>query len=107
NEKLFFFGAEGNKPIEYVSFMLGLTAPLLAVPQLREPPAQLTRVQEIDLYNQGAWRKAKMISRAALQTNEIIEGPAILEDATSTWLVPSDWQAQRDDHASAILTLTG
>jgi|HigsolmetaAR206D_1030411.scaffolds.fasta_scaffold01555_4 N-methylhydantoinase A/acetone carboxylase, beta subunit len=107
HEKLFFFGAEGNKPIEYVSFRLGLTAPLPAVPQLREPPAQFTRVQEIDLYDQGAWRKAKMISRAALQTNEIIEGPAILEDATSTLLVPSDWQAQRDDNDNVILTLKG
>src|SRR3546814_9990109 len=80
-QKLFFFGAEGDKPIEYVSFRLGLTAPLKSVPQLREPPAQFSRAREIDLFDQGAWRKATMISRAAMEVDQALAGPAILEDS--------------------------
>jgi len=107
HQKLFFFGAEGDKPIEYVSFRLGLTAPLKSVPQLREPPAQFNRAREIDLFDQGAWRKATMISRAAMDVDQALAGPAILEDSTSTLLVPSGWEARRDANDNVILTLKG
>jgi len=107
HHKLFFFGAEGDKPIEYVSFRLGLTAPLKSVPQLREPPAQFNRAREIDLFDQGAWRKATMISRAAMEVDQALAGPAILEDSTSTLLVPSGWEARRDANDNVILTLKG
>ncbi|MBV7485256.1 hydantoinase/oxoprolinase family protein [Bordetella sp. BOR01] len=107
HHKLFFFGAEGDKPIEYVSFRLGLTVPLKSVPQLREPQAQFSHAQEIDLFDQGAWRKATMISRAAMKVDQALAGPAILEDSTSTLLVPSGWVARRDANDNVILTLKG
>src|SRR3546814_253468 len=89
------------------SFRLGLTAPLQSVPQLREPQAQFSRAQEIDLFDQGAWRKATMISRAAMEVGQALAGPAILEDSTSTLLVPSGWEACRDANDNVILTLKG
>ncbi len=105
HQKLFFFGAEDDKPIEYVSFRLGLTAPLKAVPQLFESEVHFAEEREIEIFDDGAWRKAKMISRAAMTVGEALQGPAILEDSTSTLLVPSGWQAQRDANDNMILTL--
>lgn len=105
HQKLFFFGAEDDKPIEYVSFRLGLTAPLKSTPQLSEPEAHFAEEREIDLFDQGQWRKAKMISRAAMKVGVALQGPAILEDSTSTLLVPAGWQATRDENDNMILTL--
>lgn len=105
HQKLFFFGAEDNKAIEYVSFRLGLTAPLKDVPQLTEPEIHFAEERIIQLFDQGEWREAKMISRAAMVVGHPLLGPAILEDSTSTLLVPAGWQAVRDTNDNMILTL--
>lgn len=107
HQKLFFFGAEDEKPIEYVSFRIGLTAPLKDVPQLTEPEIHFAQERDIEIFEEGSWRKAKMISRGALEVGKALPGPAILEDSTSTLLVPSDWQAVRDEHDNVILTPKG
>ncbi|MDS1139202.1 hydantoinase/oxoprolinase family protein [Pusillimonas sp. SM2304] len=104
HQKLFFFGAEDDKPIEYVSFRLGLTAPLEKVPQLSESEAHFTEPRTIELFDQGRWREAKLISRAAMEVDQVFAGPALLEDATSTLLVPTGWDAHRDSHDNTILT---
>lgn len=104
HQKLFFFGAEDDKPIEYVSFRLGLTAPLESIPELAEPDIHFAEERTLQLFEQGKWCEAKMISRAALVVDKPIQGPAILEDATSTLYVPSDWQAVRDVNDNVILT---
>lgn len=106
HQKLFFFGAEDDKPIEYVSFRLGITAPLDVLPQLRESEAHISQARDIDLFDAGAWRKAKLVSRAAMTVGASLPGPALLEDPTSTLLVPSGWQACRDDADNIILTRT-
>lgn len=104
HQKLFFFGAEDDKPIEYVSFRLGLTAPLESVPQLSESVAHFTEARTIELFDQGQWRKARLISRSAMVVGEAFQGPALLEDATSTLLVPTGWEARRDSNDNTILT---
>lgn len=105
HQKLFFFGAEDDKPIEYVSFRLGLIAPLNDIPRLTEPEIHFPQKRSIQLFDQGAWRDATMISRAALAEGEVLQGPAILEDSTSTLLVPTGWQAVRDANDNMILTM--
>lgn len=104
HQKLFFFGAEDDKPIEYVSFRLGLTAPLESVPQLSESEAHFTEARAIELFDQGQWRQASLISRSAMVVGEAFPGPALLEDATSTLLVPMGWVARRDSNDNTILT---
>lgn len=107
HQKLFFFGAEDNKPIEYVSFRMGLTAPLNEVPQLSEPEIQFSEERSIEIFDQNEWRNAKIISRGAMAVGSQLNGPAILEDSTSTLLVPDGWQAVRDVNDNIILTLGG
>lgn len=106
HQKLFFFGAEDNKPIEYVSFRLGITAPLGAIPQLQESEAHIAVQRDIELFDSGEWRNAKLISRAAMVVGADLAGPALLEDPTSTLLVPTGWTARRDNADNIILTRT-
>lgn len=106
HQKLFFFGAEDNKPIEYVSFRLGITSPLGAIPQLQESEAHIAVERDVELFDSGEWRQAKLISRAAMVVDATLPGPALLEDPTSTLLVPTGWQARRDAADNIILTRT-
>jgi N-methylhydantoinase A len=104
HQKLFFFGAEAAKPIEFVSFRLGLTAPLADIPLLKEPGEPGIEPHVIDIFDGRAWHKAQFRSRNGLPLNEPVAGPALLDDPTSTLLVPAGWQAQRDVNDNVILT---
>lgn len=104
HQKLFFFGAEGSKPIEFVSFRLGLTAPLAHVPVLKEPEGPGIEPRTIDIFDGHTWHKAQFRSRSRLPLNEPVTGPALLDDPTSTLLVPLGWQAVRDSNDNVILT---
>jgi len=105
HQKLFFFGEEEIKTIEYVSFRLGLTAPLKEIPQLTDPEVLFPQIRHTVIFDQGEWRDSQMISRGAMLVDIPIMGPAILEDPTSTLLVPTGWQATRDGNHNIILTL--
>ena len=104
HQKLFFFGAEEDKPIEFVSFRLGLTAPLKEIPVLSESEGREVTPRDIDMFENKAWRKAKLISRSQVKMGDVINGPALLDDPTSTLLVPSGWTAHRDQSDNIILT---
>jgi N-methylhydantoinase A len=106
HQRLFFFGAEGDKPVEFVSFRLGITAPLGDIPQLHESSDATGHDREIDIFDGRAWHKARLISRAAMRVGESLHGPALLDDPTSTLLVPDGWRAERDASDNMILTLT-
>ena len=107
HQKLFFFGADDNKPIEVVSFRLGLTEKLKDLPILTESSEAGVASREIDMYEGRAWRKAQLISRASMKQNETVCGPALLDDPTSTLLVPTDWVAHRDQSDNIILQHKG
>jgi N-methylhydantoinase A len=104
HQKLFFFGAEEDKPIEFVSFRLGLTAPLKEIPILTESTDRQVETREIDIFESRAWRKATFMSRSNIKLGDSISGPALLDDPTSTLLVPSGWKAHRDTSDNIILT---
>ena len=104
HQKLFFFGAEDAKPIEFVSFRLGLTAPLAEVPILNEQEAHRLEPRKIDVYDGRAWHKAQLMSRSDMRPGVPVPGPALLDDPTSTLLVPTEWSAARDGNDNIILT---
>lgn len=107
HQKLFFFGAEGDKPIEFVSFRLGLTAPLREIPLLAEPEGQRLMPRRIPIFDNRRQHEASLASRADLRVGVAIEGPALLDDPTSTLFVPIGWQAQRDANDNVVLTRKG
>ena len=64
--------------------------------EARSPP------RAIRIFEGKSWRNAQLFSRDALPS-EPIAGPALIEEATSTLLVPSGWTARPDANGNTIL----
>ncbi|TCT09656.1 N-methylhydantoinase A [Paralcaligenes ureilyticus] len=104
HQKLFYFGAEDSKPIEFVSFRLGLTAPIENLPLLKESEGQAIEPRKIDIYDGRAWHQAIFQSRSDIKPGKSIAGPALLDDPTCTLIVPAGWEATRDSADNMALT---
>jgi N-methylhydantoinase A len=103
HHRVFFFGGEAEKPIEFVSFRLGLAAPLKELPLLAETETGATKETSIRLYGAKEWHEGRLKSRASLGVGDRVSGPALLEDPTSTLYVPAGWTARRDENDNTIL----
>jgi N-methylhydantoinase A len=107
HHRMFFFGGEATKPIEFVSFRLRLAAPLKELPLLAETEAPSAAEKPIRLYDGRAWHDGRLKSRAALKRRDRVAGPALLEDPTSTLYVPAGWTARRDENDNTVLERAG
>ncbi len=107
HHRVYFFGGEAAKPVEFVSFRLGVTLPLDALPILHETETGEMLDSRIDLYEGRAWRQGRLLARARIGPGESIPGPALLEDPTSTVLVPEGWSASRDEADNTVITRRG
>ncbi len=103
HHRVYFFGGEADKPIEFVSFRLGLAAPPDSLPLLAETESTSAKERPIRVYDAKAWRKGRLRSRASLAPSDRIAGPALLEDPTSTLYVPVGWIARRDENDNTVL----
>jgi N-methylhydantoinase A len=103
HHRVYFFGAAEDKSVEIVSFRMGLTSPLEEVPVLTESSDFSLAEREIDMFEGRTRRRARLLSRSSLAPGQAVAGPALLEDPTSTLLVPSDWSAQRDGNDNMII----
>jgi N-methylhydantoinase A len=103
HHRVFFFGGEADKPIEFVSFRLGLAAPLKELPLLSETETTATTDSAIRIYDSRSWRDGRLRGRATLEPKDRVRGPALLEDPTSTLYVPEGWVARRDENDNTVL----
>jgi len=103
HQRVYFFGGETGKPIEFVSFRLGLAAPLRELPLLAVAREARSPPRAIRIFEGKSWRHAQLTRRGALQGAEPIPGPALIEDPTSTLYVPSGWTARPDGNGNTIL----
>jgi len=103
HQRVYFFGGEAAKPIEFVSFRLGVTAPLEQLPLLAQSKLANGPSHPIRLFDGKAWRDARLLPRQALAGAKRVSGPALLEDATSTLYLPAGWTARSDDNDNTIL----
>jgi N-methylhydantoinase A len=53
----------------------------------------------------GTWRRLKVIVRAALETGQELLGPIVVEDASSTLLIPDGARARRDASGNIVVDL--
>lgn len=102
HQRVYFFGGDAAKPIEFVSFRLGLVAPLAELPLLSDDARIKATATPIELYDERGWRHGRLIGRGGLG-GKPIAGPALIEDPTSTLLVPTGWTARRDENHNTIL----
>jgi N-methylhydantoinase A len=103
HHKVYFFGGEASKPVEFVSFRLGITLPLAELPLLHETEAVSAAEGEFDLFDNRCWQRGRLVGRADICSGEEIAGPALLEDPTSTVFLPQGWSATRDAADNTIM----
>jgi N-methylhydantoinase A len=103
HHRVYFFGGEASRPVEFVSFRLGVTAPLAELPLLAETAAGPPRDEQIELFFRGRRIRGRLVGRAAVGEGEAVPGPALLEDPTSTVFVPDGWSARRDANDNTIM----
>lgn len=107
HQKVYFFGGETAKPVEFVSFRLGVTHPLAEIPELHETEAASAEDREIEMFADRRWQKGRLVGRASLGQGAEIEGPALLEDPTSTVFLPEGWVATRDAADNTVMEWRG
>src|SRR5262249_53863500 len=103
HHRVFFFGGEAEKPIEFVSFRLGLAAPLKELPLLAETETGAAAETSIRLYGAKDWRGGALGRRAPLAARDRVPAPALLEARPSTLYVPAGGRARRDENDNPIL----
>ena len=103
HQRVYFFGGEAAKPIEFVSFRLGVTAPLKTLPLLAQSKMPQGSSHPIRIFDGKAWRDAHLLPRQALGRDKRVPGSALLEDPTSTLYLPAGWTARSDDNDNTIL----
>ena len=103
HHRIFFHGTAGDKPIEAVSFRLGVTAPIGSVPVLTETHEYRVPESEIEIFDDRRRHACALMSRAAIAPGQGVAGPALFEDPTSTIFVPVGWSAEADAHDNLIL----
>jgi N-methylhydantoinase A len=103
HQRVYFFGGEATKPIEFVSFRLGVTAPLEQLPLLAQSQPGAGPPRPIQVFDGKAWRDAHLLPRQALTREKRLSGPALIEDPTSTLYLPAGWTARPDDNDNTIL----
>ena len=103
HHKVYFFGGDSDKPVEFVSFRLGFRVPLKDLPLLSEEKSAARETKSISMFDERRWQDGKLMSRASLKPGKSTPGPALLEDPTSTLILPSGWSAMRDENDNTIL----
>jgi N-methylhydantoinase A len=90
--------------VEVVSFRAGATLAIRAMAPLRSPHRQDGGQHRQPLYEGGRWVDCRHIASSAVEQGKIIEGPAVVEDATATLLIPSGWIAKSSEADNIIMT---
>ena len=66
HHRVYFFGGEATKPIEFVSFRLGVVAPIELLPLLQEAKDVESPARPIRIFDSKAWQDARLLQRAHL-----------------------------------------
>ena len=62
-----------------------------------------TAKAEVRIYANGAWHDAPVYEREALQAGDLVDGPAIVIEPTSTTVIEPGWQAQLSERDHLVL----
>ncbi len=61
-------------------------------------------LQAVSIYTDGSWREADLYRRDDLSPGQVIDGPAIIAEATATTVVEPDWRAELNPRGDLILS---
>lgn len=103
HQRLFYHGIGANKPIEIVAFRVGATLPLKSVPPMTPLPQAGGDGHCYPLFEGGDWTDCQHVGSGAVEAGLSLKGPAVIEDSTTTILVPGGWTARVDNHSNIIM----
>ena len=105
HHRVFFHDMAHRKAAEIVSFRLGLTQTTgqQAMPRKAKAPRVAKSANHSIFVGRGKVR-ARLLNRGELARGKAVEGPAIVEDVTSTIFVPAGWSARVATGANLVLT---
>lgn len=106
HHRIYFHSDKTGRPIEVVALRVGATVPTGHLPAVSSESVHVNagRRGEQALYDGKSWTPCRREPVAALPPEgERLAGPAVLEDYTTTVLVPLGWTAAVDAHSNLIL----
>ena len=102
HQRMYFHGGASGNPVEVVSFRLGAVSPLKQAPMLTETYNDGDTITDRHHIFDGSREvECKFTRRTGMSSS--LDGPAIIDDETSTIFVPAGWQTEIDDHENLIM----
>ena len=66
--------------------------------------SSITRLpRDATIMDAGEARSYRLMARTGLSSGERVDGPALIEETTSTILVPDGWRAETDAHDNLVI----
>ncbi len=103
HRQVFNFGDTGEARAEVVNFRLSISAPLGALPRFTEIGDLAVDSRDATIMDAGEARSYRLMARTGLSAGDAIAGPALIEETTSTILVPDGWRAETDAHDNLVI----
>jgi N-methylhydantoinase A len=100
HQRVFEFGHGVGGQCEVVSFRVSAAIPAPALPAFTVPTIDTTPITQVEILEHGELQTCRRQKRGASQS---IDGPALVEDKTSTLFIPAGWRAQLDTADNLIL----
>jgi len=104
---VFQFGESKPRRAEIVSFRLGASASPGETPNLADPGGAKPTEAAIRIFERGAEADCRLLTRAAFAGGASVDGPALIEDVTSTVYLPAGWRGQVDACDNLVLRQQG
>ena len=102
HQRMYFHGGSSGNPVEVVSFRLGAVSQLKQAPMLTETYNDGdTFTDRHNIFDGSREVECKLTRRTGISSS--LDGPAIIDDETSTIFVPAGWQTEIDDHENLIM----
>ena len=107
HRRTFFHGLAPGKKAEIVAFRLGVSKRLDAIPALREDRTGSAVSESGTVFADRNRLDCRMLPPAAVQVDQPIDGPALIEGFTATTYIPGGWRATLDTHDNIVMRKLG
>lgn len=107
HRQVFNFGDVDRARVEIVNFRLSISAPLDELPRFAESGGLAAPPREATILEAGEPCRYSLMARAGLAAGKTVTGPALIEETTSTILVPGGWRAAADASDNLVMDRTG
>jgi len=82
---------------------LGVRRRLDALPDFRERPGTFQHSEIAEVRSAGGGVGARLVDASSMNSEERVDGPALIEGYSSSTWVPDGWMAKRDAHGNTII----